>query len=242
MILLEEHKPLITDWFIACGALAGIPLAFWGIITLFIRDRNKERHLTALENMSNSQSQILNKMQEQIEELSKQTAQFQYQSYMMGEANKLFEKQIEVQITQFEHTKTINIKKAELDDLKRRESIKPYLIIDEAPSGPQGFSIDILNKGQDAFNLKLVPVNFDFISPIGFPPNANLKGKELVKLFGHIDPYKTSYSNNQVPFEGQIEYFDVDGNYYQQNIKRESNGRVTIGDPIFLQDQKTADR
>lgn len=238
MILLEEHKPLITDWMIATGALAGVPLAIWGILTLFIKDKKKERQLNALEQVALAENQMLTKMQQQIDELSKQTAQFQYQSFLMLESNKLIERQIELQTAVFEHRKEFDQKKQELEDQKRRDSIRPYLTNEGSNSGPYGFTISIFNQGQDAFNLKIVPLDVQFIFPLELPDNTNLKGKNHLQLSSRVDVMKTSYTNSQVPFEVDIQFLDIDGNGYKQNIKRQNTGAVKISDPKLIETKK----
>ncbi|MDB5006242.1 MAG: hypothetical protein JWP45_635 [Mucilaginibacter sp.] len=46
----------ITDWISASGVMLGAPLVFWGVITLFRKDKKKERQLTALEELATAQN------------------------------------------------------------------------------------------------------------------------------------------------------------------------------------------
>jgi hypothetical protein len=233
MILLEEHKPLVTDWMIATGALAGIPLAIWGIITLFIRDKNKERHLKAVEDIALSQGSLIAKMEEQVEQLASQTAQFQYQSFLMVESNKLIERQLEIQTSVFEHTKEANRKKQEIEDQKRMESIRPFFTISGSGAGTHGFYFLLYNQGHDAFDIKIHPVDFQFIEPINIVDNTNIESKKELSLSSSINPLTTTFTNNQVPFEANIQYKDQDDNLYEQNIKREKTGKYKISSPIL---------
>jgi uncharacterized coiled-coil protein SlyX len=63
-------EPLITDWINSIAALIGIPIVVWGIIKLFIKDKNQERKLSSLEKLAVSQDEMIKKMTEQISELS----------------------------------------------------------------------------------------------------------------------------------------------------------------------------
>ena len=57
-------EPLITDWINSIAALIGIPIVVWGIIKLFIKDKNQERKLSSLEKLAVSQDEMIKKMKE----------------------------------------------------------------------------------------------------------------------------------------------------------------------------------
>lgn len=66
-------EPSITDWISALASLLGIPAVLYGMGRLFVKDKEKERQLNSLESLA--ASQVL-----QIDELSKQTSEYQYHS------------------------------------------------------------------------------------------------------------------------------------------------------------------
>ena len=49
----------ITDWIQAIGVFIGVPIILSGIVKLFIKDKDKERKIIALENLSKQHSEIV---------------------------------------------------------------------------------------------------------------------------------------------------------------------------------------
>lgn len=149
MILLEVTtipSSSITDWVQAIGVLLGVPFAVWSIIKLFLKDKQKEHELTTLKDIAKSQNSLIGRINEQIDELKKQTQQFTYQSYHLNEANQILREQIKIQTEAFLHDKNYKKKSLELEKLKRKSEIKPFFQIKEYTNKLKP-EIDLINLG-----------------------------------------------------------------------------------------------
>jgi hypothetical protein len=81
-------SPSITDWISAVTSILGIPIYIWGIIKIFKKDKAQVRKLNALEDLAHTQNEVAIRITEEINELAKQTSEYQYQSSLMEESNK----------------------------------------------------------------------------------------------------------------------------------------------------------
>lgn len=232
--------PSITDWIEAIGVGLTVPVSLWGVISLFIKDRNKERKLTALEELAKSQNQIVSSLQEQVNQLSRQTGEFQYQSSLMREQNNIFEKQLELQIEIFEHEKgldmvhyEIEVKKSEIENQKRINDIRPFLFSPTNMSASGSFRLDLINRGGSLSNLKLIPINDRLVNFTGIPDNTNIDKGASYKINCQLKPDKRDIGFNQINFEFNLEYEDMDGNKYQQNVQRINTGQYIFSSPIL---------
>lgn len=159
MPLLEVTPPSITDWISALGTLAGVPLAILGFIFLFVKDKNKEKQLSSLERLANSQDELIRKMQMQVDQLYTQTIQFQYQSNLMLDHNKLIEKQIEIQTEANLNTMSLEEKKMAFEKQKRLVEIKPHFFVMDGNREGYTFKLSMVNQGHEAHNIDVRIVN-----------------------------------------------------------------------------------
>ena len=235
MTLLDiQPTPMWTDIIQAIGIAFGLPVTIWGIFQLFIKDRDKERKISALEQLAQAQNQVVNKLQDQVDQLAFQSGQFQYQSSLMLDQNKLFEKQIDLQTSIFLHEKGIEEQKLKIEKQKRMSEIRPYFYSSTSRSGPDGFILDLQNKGGEAKDIKLNPVKTDFVFIAPIPNSTNIGRGETLMIAGRPLPDKTYFTAYDVTFQANLEYIDIDGNKYQQMIQKLSNGKHTINEPIFM--------
>lgn len=131
---IDWTEPKITDWISSIAALLGIPSIVFGIVRLFIKNKDQEKKLVALESLANSQSQ-------QIEELARQTSEFQYHSELMRDSNELLRDQIALQNQIFLHNRVNDEQKAELQKKERMSAIKPHFIRLGSSSSPENFQV-----------------------------------------------------------------------------------------------------
>ena len=224
-------EPSITDWMQAIGVLLGVPLTIWGIFSLFRKDKEKERQLESLKKIAVSQDNVVQKLSEQVDQLAIQSSQFQYQSSLMSESNKLFEKQIELQKDIFMHSVGIEMKKAAIEKEKRNNEIKPFFTFELSHQSPEVFKLILANKGGTALNLKIeeIEIKYALFSPL----YKDLK----IEQFGHLEikgtprPENAFVNGNNITFEINIAFEDIDGNPYYQNIVRLQTGKYIISDP-----------
>ena len=223
-------EPLPTDWINSIANLIGVPLVVWGIIKLFIKDKNQERKLSSLEKLAISQDEMIKKMTDQIFELSKQTSEFQFQSELMKESNNLISKQFELQHDIFFHNKGIEEKIFELEKIKRLSEIKPHFINNGGSTNSSNISITCKNKGNTAKSLILNKVRGEFLFFEKLNPEIDIDNGKNIEIKGNIassDRYQDNGSRN---YELELKYEDIDGNQYKQKIENRK-----IGNPELIE-------
>jgi len=222
----------ITDWIQAIGMLLGVPTAIWGIISLFKRDKEKEKQINSLVTIANQQIKVVEQLKDQTEQLIIQSGHMQYEGMLMLESNKLLERQIEIQTDVFLFNKEAEGEKVKIEKQKRITQIKPYFFGGSSGSGPNDFFCDLFNKGGNAMNVEIRGITVDFVwfNPLNI---TDVDSGMKLTISGGCRADKTYLTGNQVTFEIELMYHDVDKNNYKQNIKRISNGKYIIGEPIL---------
>jgi len=221
-------QPSITDWISAISSGLGIPLIIWGIIKIFKKDKSQERKINSLENLAISQNEMINKLTEQIDELSKQTAEFQFQSQLMKESNVLLSKQIELQNNIFLHDKGIEEKKLEIQKIKRLGDIKPHFINNGSSSNSLNLVINLRNKGNTAKNLILNKVRGEFLNFGQLNPDAEIDTGKNIEIKANVTPSGKNHDNGNRDYEIELLYEDIDGNKYRQTIENQKVGNPEI--------------
>ncbi len=221
-------EPLITDWINSIAALIGIPIVVWGIIKLFIKDKNQERKLSSLEKLAVSQDEMIKKMTEQINELSKQTSEYQFQSELMKESNNLISKQIELQNDIFLHNKGIEDKKLEIQEIKRRSDIKPHFINNGSSNNSSKILIKLKNKGNTGRNLSLNKICGEFITFRIVNPEAEIDNGKDIEIKANITSSERYQDNANRYYEIDLLYEDIDGNKYKQKIENRGIGNPEL--------------
>ncbi|EPR69876.1 hypothetical protein [Cyclobacterium qasimii] len=202
------NEPAITDWITAVAALIGIGPIVWGLVKLVLRDKEKEERLRFV--------------QGQLDELKRQTSEFQYQSTLMSEANALLEKQVNLQAEIYLKTQDIEGKKAEIEKMKRISDVKPHFILYTASSRPNTFKISLKNNGATAENIRIDSTT-DFIKA-QVTQNQKADKGDIIDIDGHADLKMTYFNSNQVTGDIVIAFKDVDGREYLQKVTKAGNG------------------
>lgn len=224
---LDFTKPSITDWISATGTFLGVPAAIFGIFRLFKKDIELERKLTALESISASQNDLVDKMQVEIDLLLVQTGEFKYQSTLMFDHNKLIEKQIEDQANLSLSAQAIEEKKIAIEQQKRLIEIKPYFTYRSASAPTYNYFLGLLNKGQTAQEIWC-----EILEPVGTTVELDKKDvgqKELLNLTYQPNGFRPF---NEIYFKGKLNFKDVDGNEYYQLITV-SQGKLEDSKPVL---------
>jgi len=207
----------ITDLIQAIGVGLGFPAAIWGIFKLFTKDKYKEKQIKSLEDIAISQNSVIGKMKEQIEELSKQTVQFEYQSVLFKEGNDLLKEQIEIQTDALLNDKDHKTAYLELEKKKRKSEIRPFLKPRGGSSGGVGFEKRYINFGSRAYFEGIEEIETSNISIT--PKSKEERIIEQNEEYTFQAQAKGEYFGNNVPFELNLLYYDEDKNKYKQNIK-----------------------
>lgn len=58
---------ITTDWIQAIGMIIGFPAAMWGIISLFRKDKERQKEIDSLVSLARSQDKLIEKISEQIQ-------------------------------------------------------------------------------------------------------------------------------------------------------------------------------
>lgn len=230
MVILEATIP-ITDWIQAGGVILGVPSAVWGIFTLFRKDKEKEKKIAALEKISIRQAEIVEQLKEQANQMIEQSGLMRFESYQMLQTNKILEKQLELQTNIFLHSKGNEEREKEIEEQKRLDKIRPFFVVHSANSGPVGFGVELDNRGGDAINLIIEPKNSDLVQFNQLPERVNRQTR--IMLGGRINASQTSLIPSQVTYDILLTYQDIEGNNYSQSIKKFTNDRYTISDPVM---------
>ncbi len=230
-------EPSITDWISSIGTLIGIPTAAWGIIKLFRKNKEQERKLNSLESLATAQNEVVLKMGEQIEELSRQTSEFQYQTELMKEANEITRLSLEIQNKNYLKSAETEAQKLELQKIERLSAIKPHFTFSGGSSNPSGFTVRLLNKGNTAKEISLKLIGNEFISFRQIDPTKEFDKNEKLEINGNANPEKTYFNSNQVPFELELTFSDIDGNKYQQILSRKQNS-YKVSNPELTDEKK----
>lgn len=224
-------KPLITDWIQAIGVLIGIPVGIWSIISLFRKDKEKEKQLNSLNGIASSQNNVVLKLTEQVEQLTVQSNHFQYQNSLMIEANDIMKKQLELQYVIFNHGKDVEMKTQEIERSKQIAKIKPYFISNTSQASQGKFKLNLENKGGDAKNLRIIELETKFVCFDPISKDFNIEKFGVFNITGGPNPNNTYFDAHNVTFEINLEFDDIDGNSYYQNIKRLQTGKYIIDEP-----------
>lgn len=225
---IDWTEPKITDWISSIAALLGIPSIVYGIVRLFIKNKDQEKKLVALESLASSQSQ-------QIEELAKQTSEYQHHSELMRESNELSRIRVELQNQNFLHNRVNDEQKAELQNKERRLAIKPHFILSSgSSSSPENFQIRLQNKGNMARNLKLEVTDDEPVKIKPLDPTRECNQNQGIEILGTADSAKTELNSNQVPFGLLVHYEDINGNRYTQRLTRRQQ-RTNISNPTLIE-------
>ena len=208
----------ITDIIQAAGILLGFPTAIWGIFKLFRKDKDKTEQLNSLRDIAVSQNSAIGKMTEQITELSKQTAQFEYQSIIFKEANDLLKEQIKIQTNSLLSDKDHKEKYLDLERKKRKSDIRPFFKRVTGLCNGKMFSVQLTNYGGRAYieGIEEINTNNIFI-------HAQSKKEQVIdkdNTFGfYADSNNDRYMGNNVPYEVILLFHDEDNNKYKQKIE-----------------------
>jgi|GEM_PF-2913366 len=221
-------KYLTPDWISAISSILSIPIIIWGIIKIFRKDKNQERKINSLENLAISQDGMIKKMTEQINELAKQTSEYQFQSVLMKESNSLISKQIELQNDIFLHNKGIEEKKLEIQEIKRLSEIKPHFTNNGGSGSSSNILINLKNKGYTARNLKLNKIRGEFMRFEQLNSEAEIDNGKSIEIKANITESGRHLDNGNRDYEIELLYEDIDGNKYKQKIENRKIGNPEL--------------
>ena len=181
-----------------------------------------------MENLAISQDEMIKKMTEQINELAKQTSEYQFQSVLMKESNSLISKQIELQNDIFLHNKGIEEKKLEIQEIKRLSEIKPHFTNNGGSGSSSNILINLKNKGYTARNLKLNKIRGEFMRFEQLNSEAEIDNGKSIEIKANITESGRHLDNGNRDYEIELLYEDIDGNKYKQKIENRKIGNPEL--------------
>ena len=167
-------------------------------------------------------------MTEQINELAKQTSEYQYQSGLMKDSNGLIGKQIELQNDIFFHNKGIEEKKLKIQEIKRLSEIKPHFINNGGSSNSSNISITLKNKGKTAKNISLNKIRGEFINFQKLSSEIEIDSGKNIEIKGSITSSGRNQDNGNRNYELELTYENIDGNKYKQKIENRKVGNPEL--------------
>ncbi|MGD1894373.1 MAG: hypothetical protein ACFB15_27715 [Cyclobacteriaceae bacterium] len=228
---IDWTEPKITDWISSIGTLLGIPTVIYGIFRLFVKNKDQEKKLNALESLA--QSQAL-----QIQELARQTSEYQYHSELMRESNEIFKDQVNIQNQVFLHNRVTDKQIIELQKKERRLSIKPHFVSAGMFSNVDKFDIHLKNKGKTAKNLRLEQIGEELARIRKLDSTKEYDQNQKLEFSGRSDSTRTELNSKQVPFNIIIHFEDIDGNRYEQRLTRQQH-KIDISEPKLIENQSS---
>jgi hypothetical protein len=233
MIMTITYDFSITDLIQAIGVGVGFPLAIWSIIKLFLKDKDKATQLKALTDIASSQETSLIKMQDQVDQLSSQTHEFQYQSSLFKESNELLKEQIDIQTAALLSDQDHKEKFMALETKKRKANIRPFFKPSGGSSSPGVITVPLINYGERAYFQKIEEIE---TSQVQIVPQrgGTLVIENNMKLEFKLRVTSPDNNSRNAAYKFNIIYKDDDDTLYKQEIKGVSTG-FGIGLPLEIQ-------
>lgn len=226
-----DPAPTLTDWVAAGSALIGIPLILVSFFKLLLKDRDKQKRLAAIENIAISQNQKINIMQDQVEELAKQTSEFHHQTNLMSESNVILKQQFELQNSIYLDSKDIEEKRMAFEKNKHLASIRPYFRTAGGSSTANSFMTKLRNEGEEAHNVSLTIDDQSNIS-LQKIQHQLVRNGAVIEFSGTSKTKISQLPSDLMSFEAYLKSEDREGNIYAQRIYRSrSTKSVTIDPP-----------
>lgn len=206
----------LPNWIMALAAAWGVFEIIRGYFKLRQQQRDNEQKVKFLD--------------EQLNEFRKQTTQFEYQTTIMSENNKILEQGIENLIKILSQSQEAQEQQAELERQRRLIEIRPYFVFSTSLSNMNEFSIGLKNQGGTATNFRIIDVSTNSIkvNPLK-RDTVTERGQEI-----NINAQAGQGHNANIT-SGQIllGFSDIDGNEYQQNIIKNYGG-FQVGLPVKI--------
>lgn len=207
----------LPNWIMALAAA-------WGIFEI-IRGHFK------LRKQQKENEQKIDFFNEQLNEFRKQTTQFEYQTSIMNENNKILENGIGNLIGILGKGQEAENQKLEIERPRRLIDIRPNFVFSTSSSNPSRFEIGLRNHGGTASDFKIIDVSNETIrvDPINQQTIVE-RGQELRVMGRPAQGQNANLATGQI----LLGFSDIDGNEYQQNIIKNYHG-FQIGLPNRIQ-------
>ncbi|MFN8312161.1 MAG: hypothetical protein U0289_05100 [Cyclobacteriaceae bacterium] len=207
----------LPNWIMAVAAAWGAFEVIRGYFKLKQQQKDSEQKVKFLD--------------DQLNEFRKQTTQFEYQTTIMSENNKILEKGIENLVGILSKSQEAQEQQADLERQRRIIEIRPYFAFSTASSNPNEFEIKLRNQGGAATNFRIIDTSANtlLVNPLR-RETITERGQETV-ISGRPAPGQNA---NLATGQILLGFTDADGNEYQQNIIKNYSG-FQVGVPTRIQ-------
>lgn len=222
---------LTPEWVSAISSAIGVPSAIVGFIILFIKDRNKERKINSLENM-------VEELKNHTLEMNKQSGHLLYQASLMKESNDMHNEYFKSLMQTSKRDLEMKVKDNEFKNRKRINDIKPFFVFSSSSTSPvqdNNFVLILKNEGGKAIDVKIKEID---TSKVTLSLNASLSKDiskdEVIRIVGSVNLNKSFSHPKDVTYQVVIEYVDIDGNKYNQQISKLKDGNYDIKEAFIF--------
>lgn len=211
----------IPNWIMALAASYGVIEIVRGQINLKKQQKENEKSIAFLN--------------AQVDEMRRQTTQFEYQTSLMSESNKIMDKGIDNLIRILGRGQEAAEAQREIEQQRRILEIRPFFNPRSGHSSPSGgFGIKMVNQGGAATNFRIIDVSGPIIASPLKQDRVVDKGQEL-EVSGKSNDASTGFNSNIVTGQILLGFTDIDGNKYQQNIIKNYSGHQ-VGLPTRIEE------
>ena len=207
----------LPNWLMAIGAL-------WGVFEII-------RGYFKLKRQQKENEQKMIYFNEELNEIKKQTTQFEYQTIIMSENNQIIEAGIDNLVKIFGRTAEAEEMRVNIEKQRRLIEIRPFFMTSSEGSNPREFHFTLKNNGGTAQDFRIIDISARTfkINPIDlkFP----IERGNIIKIIGIPN---SGQNANMVTGQILLGFTDVDNNPYQQNVIKNYNG-YQIGPPSKIE-------
>lgn len=174
-------------------------------------------------------------LDEQLNEFRRQTTQFEYQTTLMSESNKIIEKGIDNLTKIWGRGQDAEDAQREIERQRRILEIRPFFSPRSGQSSPSGFGIKMINQGGTATKFRIIDVSNKTITVNPLQPDRIINKGEELEVSGKSNDPTTGFNSNLVTGQILLGFTDIDGNKYQQNIIKNYSGHQ-VGLPTKIEE------
>lgn len=228
-----DGSPSVTDWIQAISTgvsfLLTIPVLVYGGYKILFRDIEQEKKLDSLEKIAARQQDVVDKMQEQINDIKVQTM-------LMNESNDIAKMQLDVLSDLVKGQVELQKKKLEdkeLAQIKHLNEIKPYFQFFGSMGGADGsIKVRLINRRGTAENMKVIN---DSTAVIALYPISDRvvveRGQELGIEGRILDVSQMIFTEASF----RLVVHDIEGHVYSQTIYLRHRS-FTVDNPVPFAD------
>ncbi|WP_321309278.1 hypothetical protein [Marinifilum fragile] len=228
--MLLNVQSSITDWIQASGVLLGVPVTAYSLIRLFIKSKEKDKKLTALEDIAVSQNVVIGKMNQQVIALQNQTEVLSAHNDLVKDGNYFLKKQLDLQLEAILEDKNYKNEYLNILEKERKLHLKPHFTYDGGGGNGKSFTFRFKNIGERAILKSFKKPNSDLAYF-----NPKFKDGDIVDKNGKIEIIISSSQResriDNIKLDLILNFTNSDDDSYFQKVSIDSS-KVNIQKPV----------